>query len=208
MDKRDSPAINGAEKPVEQGVIKTISAILISAASLSAPFQNLQPSRSMSYYYATWCGLDKPTALMYEDAIRKYSHKYSVPEKYIERQIFAESRYDYRCISKTGCRGPAQLEPNQYNIKFMKETEEYNASVPVLEQFHYIYPSVEVQCRLWSIYYKCYSNYVRASVAYWAGINSEEMKRYKAGTLNFNEYKYYKIIFTDGYIEEYLICAK
>lgn len=190
--------------------IIAMTAVIFSvlAFSISTPSPQINQGRGMAYLYAIWCGLDKPTALMYEDAIRKYSAKYNVPGKYIERQIFAESRYDYRCISKAGCRGPAQLEPNKFNISFMKEAEEYNASIPVIEQFHYIYPSIEVQCRLWGIYYKAYSNYNTAAVAYWAGMFSPEMKQYRAGTLNFNETRYYKIIFIDNYIEEHLICAR
>jgi len=169
---------------------------------------DIMPEKAMTYYYAIWCGQDKATALMYDDAVRRYSRKYGIPSKYIARQIFAESRYDYRCVSKTGCRGPSQLEPNKYNTAFMRETDEYQKCVPIIEQFHYIYPSVEVQCRLWSIYYKAYSNYISAAVAYWAGMYSDEMKQYKSGAFNFNETKYYKIIFVDGYLEEHCIMAK
>lgn len=148
--------------------------------------------------------MDDHTAKMYTDSITRYTKKYNISDKSknIARQIMRESYFRYTLKNSIGASGPCQIMPMKEHDKLFKMTENYNSTVPVREQYFWIYTSVEVMCMLMSYYNIRYKSYTMALIAYWAGCNSEELKGYINNTYDFCSTDYYKYIMVDGYIEK------
>jgi hypothetical protein len=142
---------------------------------------------------------------MYADAVSRYCKVYGLKSELIARQIFRESFYSFRLVSHKGARGPCQITPFPEHDKLFRRAEKYNDTVPVLEQYHWIYTSVEVMCMIMSANMRQYNSYDMALIAYWCGANSVEMRGYMSNTFSFDKTDYYKYIKVDGYIEKYIM---
>jgi len=152
-----------------------------------------------------WCTESKDTAIMYADAVGRYCKKYGLRSDLIARQIFRESFYSFRLISRKGARGPCQITPFPEHDKLFRKAEKYNDTVPVLEQYHWIYPSVEVMCMIMRGLVDKYRSYDMALIGYWCGEYSVEMRGYISNTFDFQKTDYYKYVAVEGYIEKYIM---
>lgn len=161
------------------------------------------------YSLVKWVGFDNNTAKMYSHAITKYSKKYCLDAKLIARQILRESYFDYRLTNKkTGAAGACQIMPFPEHDKIFRTTENYNDTVPVYEQYFWIYTSIETMCIIMSNYKTKYNSHVTAALAYWCGENSEQLKNYFVNKYDFQSTHYYKYIFVEGWVEKYIMGFK
>lgn len=162
-------------------------------------------ARYYVYNLAYWCVKHDQIAKMYADAIMRYTQKYGLRSDLIAKQILRESFFDYRLVSHKNARGAPQIIPFPEHDKLFKLTEKYNDTVPVIDQYHWIYPSIEVMCMIMSNLQAKYISYEMALIGYWAGENSAEMKGYLKNKFDFEKTEYYKYILIDGYIEKYVM---
>jgi hypothetical protein len=118
------------------------------------------------------------------------------------RQIWRESECNNTMISDKYAYGCAQLK--RYHDALMRTAEHYNKTVPIAEQYFWIYPSVETMCALMADFLEQYKgDYNLALVAYAYGANSSSMTNYRAGKWKLEDTTYYKAVMIDGWIEKY-----
>ena len=187
-----------------KNIILIASIVILLTCTKSEKYEMKSMEWSYVYFLASQCKKNTPdTDIIYADAVTKYAEKYNLPVKYIARQIFAESRYDASSVSAVGARGPCQLM--RYHDKFMREAEKYNPDMDMQSQYHLIYPSVEVQCRLIKNYLTRFVSYETALICYWSGENSQMMSNHVQSNYDFKSTIYYKYILEDQYLERYVI---
>jgi hypothetical protein len=188
--------------------VKNIAILILILVLLTCTKSEKQEMKSLEWSYvyflaSTYKKNTPETCIIYADAVTKYCGKYSLPVKYIARQIFAESRYDASCVSTVGARGACQLM--RCHDQYMREAEKYNPDMDMQTQYHLIYPSVEVQCRLIKNYLTRFTSYETALICYWSGENSGIMSNHVQSNYDFKSTIYYKYIMQDEYLERYII---